>query len=150
MDETTREDGSELIQLLKGSLGVAPDRTMRLFAAACCRRVSRFLADDWRQGIEVAERFAEGRATCEELAHTLGYLTRDFEEVVESDNGEIYAAKQAVLAALDLTWPFDPTEAAAKARWSVCCGCDREEARWEEEAWQLAEFRAYLAGGGIG
>ena len=45
-------------------LGTASDRKLRLFAAACCARLSR--ADEDRQAVDVGERFADGRATEEE------------------------------------------------------------------------------------
>jgi hypothetical protein len=142
MSEVESDPGS----LFANYVGKLPDRAMRLFAVECCRRVCQFLTDHWRYGVDVAERFAEGQADRDELVFRLGYLTRDFEEVVESDNGEIYAAKQAVLACLDPSSPFDPTEAAAKASKSVGCAHDTEEARHEEQLWQAVEFQAYIAG----
>jgi hypothetical protein len=146
MRDTIPPDGDDLDRLLRSSLGTLPDRAMRLFAVDCCRRVSQNLADHWHHGVDVAVRFAEGSATRDELLYTLGYLTRDFEEVIESDNGEIYAAKQSVLACLDPRSPFDPTEAAAKARKSAGRAYDNDQARLDEEMWQLDEFQGYLAG----
>src|SRR4051812_14227597 len=43
-------------------------RRLRLFACACCRRVWRLFADeDGRRAVEVAERYADGRAGRDEL-----------------------------------------------------------------------------------
>jgi hypothetical protein len=54
----------------------ASGRKLRLFACACCRRVWEWIINpDARAAVAVAERFADGRATDEELdaAHSLVY-----------------------------------------------------------------------------
>src|SRR5436190_743357 len=60
-------DGSErMIIWLKGKVS---DRKLRLFTAACCRRIWHLLQPEISQpGVEIVERFADGQATQEELA----------------------------------------------------------------------------------
>jgi hypothetical protein len=45
------------------------ERKLRLFAAACCRRVWDVLSPDNRAAVEVAERYADGLATRQDLTH---------------------------------------------------------------------------------
>jgi hypothetical protein len=57
-------DWRELFHLVEGR---ATDRQLRLFAAACCRGVWPLLDGESRHAVEVAERYADGLATPEEL-----------------------------------------------------------------------------------
>jgi hypothetical protein len=73
----TGHDPDTLLNFVGGG---ASNRRLRLFACACCRRLwGLFLADECRQAVEVAERFADGRAGEEQLrqAHRLAAGAHD-------------------------------------------------------------------------
>jgi hypothetical protein len=63
----TATEPQAMLDFLRSS-GRASDRKLRLFAAACCRRVWHLLIDLWSQeAVQTAERFADGEATLDEL-----------------------------------------------------------------------------------
>jgi hypothetical protein len=65
----TRTDGSVVPQHIRGILPQQlSERKLRLFVCASCRAVWQLLRDGWsRESVDVAERFADGSATEEEL-----------------------------------------------------------------------------------
>jgi hypothetical protein len=106
------------------------DRKLRLFAVACCRRLPHVLADEWcRSAVEVAERYAEGRAGGAELT-----AAQDATKDVSNRQGTDSPAACAVAS--------DADEAARMA--SLFASVDSDAGREEEAAAQAALLRRIL------
>ena len=68
-DWLTCNDPTAMLEFLERR---ATDRKLRLFGVACCRRVWNLMTDSgWRNGVEAAERFAEGLLAEEEFERAL-------------------------------------------------------------------------------
>jgi hypothetical protein len=62
-------EGEDIRALLEYLVGRASGRKFRLFGCACCRRIWHLLVDErGRNAVSVAERYADGLATEEEMA----------------------------------------------------------------------------------
>ena len=86
---------------LRKHFGRAPTvRKLRLFLVECSRRVSGYLADERSfHALEVAERFADNRATSEELASAAVAAQAAYSDVRSTDRREEYYAAAVVLEA---------------------------------------------------
>jgi hypothetical protein len=82
MTEAEWLSGGDSQRMLEVFFGQGRNRKLRLFACACVRRVAEFVSDRRsRIALEVAERFADGDATWEELQvahHAAREATRRF------------------------------------------------------------------------
>ncbi len=99
-------DPGPMLEFLRGKV---TERKLRLFAVACSRRVSHLLADNRsREAVEVAEQFADGRASAEALE--------------ESRENAADASGAAHRAATSAGWPAGAwvTNAAANAAYGAC------------------------------
>jgi hypothetical protein len=93
-------DPERMLQFL---LGKATERKLRLFAVACCRHILHLLPDKrLHQAIEVAERFADGNATRDQLSASCraAHLARRLQAKVYGKA----AADCANLMALNAAW----------------------------------------------
>jgi hypothetical protein len=89
-----------MLGFLRGT-GRATDRKVRLFAAACCRRVWHLTTDERsRQAVEVAERFADGRANRKERKAAERAVWAAREELFEAHDGSLQTAAAALFAVL--------------------------------------------------
>jgi hypothetical protein len=102
--------------------GIVDDKTLRLFAVACARRVQNLMQDKRSiNALDVAERYANGKATEDELAA---------------------ASDAAWAAASDAAWPT-ARDAAMDSAWAAARDAARDAA-WAA-AWSAARDAAWAA-----
>lgn len=97
--------------------GIVDDKTLRLFAIACARRVQHLMNDQRSlDALDVAERYANGNATEDEL-----YAASDAARAAAWDA----AMAAAMAAAWDAAW-YAAWAAARYAAWAAAWEADRQ------------------------
>jgi hypothetical protein len=104
--------------------GVLPDSTLRKFACRCVREVWNLLADERsRKAVEVAEKYADGLATDDDLI-AAGIAARDAEWAVAGAAARAAARAAADAAARAAVWTAARAaswDAAWAASWDAAC-----------------------------
>lgn len=113
------------------------DRQARLFAVACARRVQHLMTDERSlDALEVAERYAMGGASDDELAAAraaaAGATYAAFDFAVADDGVAAYVAALAAIFAAD---------AVVAAAYVAALAADAAADVGDERAWQAEEFR---------
>lgn len=121
-----------------------PERPLRFFAAACCRRVWDLMpAADCRTAVEAVEWAAVDPAAVPEADAAMERLQAGYERVQNLEPGP----RGAYLAAT-VAWFHDPAEAAvltAQAA-AIAAAGDESGPRWEEERRAQADLLRTLVG----
>jgi hypothetical protein len=125
-----RTDPQEMLGFLAGR---ASERKLRLFACACVRRAWRLLEDRrGRHAVEVAERYADGQATGEEMAAARAAVRTAAEDAwaaaLDAEDARAVALFAAREAAWDTAW-YAGWAAARGAAWAAAMVPARGAAR---------------------
>jgi hypothetical protein len=103
-------DPQKMLDFLKGK---ASDRKLRLFAAACGRRIWHLLTDQWsRAGVEVAEQFADGLVQPDMVQQA-----RERAWMVREEKGN--AVGLVPVEEMDTYWTKSAESDAARVAWLV-------------------------------
>jgi hypothetical protein len=121
----TNTDPRAMLHFVRTKKGVT-DRKLRLFACACCRRIWHLLTDERsRKAVELAERYADGLATKDEIRAVYELSLRAAYDAADTayaatrkpDSSPYFDARAAHYTTGDIDFVFMETD--SKAAWSA-------------------------------
>jgi len=137
-DWLAASDPQGMLTFLRGT-GVATDRKLRLFSAACCRRLWHLLTRHSAQRVvEVAELLADGGTSHEDLAKAWQY-------VIAPDGFAASGWAAWLVAGLVVMPPGSPAVAASAARLALQASNDTSAARTAPPGREIEAARAAWA-----
>ena len=126
----TCTDPEAMLNCLRGTRRIS-ERKARLFAVACCRQIWRLLSqEDSQQAVEIAELYADGRATASQL-RTAERRATEVASALEWEATVLmrmraYASKDAAQAAAEVARKrLSPKLTALKARAAIAATPER-------------------------
>ena len=135
MEEVWRTAKPEWLLWIASRQGVLTDKELRMFVVFCARQVQHLMEDQRSiKAIDVAERYANGFATNEELTAARAAAR----SAVRDADAVAYAARDAAwiaaAAAWDADWAvFKDADAAGYAAWAADAGIKERQAAWLRE-----------------
>jgi hypothetical protein len=123
------EDPEPMLEFLRGK---ASDRKLRLFAVACCREISPYLKGErCHRSLEVAERYADGKASEEERKSALE--TVEEAHAIDQSASDVVASTLECPDSLDHYTTDDVSSAAACVHATVSTGARDGSGEWQKQ-----------------
>ncbi len=122
--------------------GRASERKVRLFAAACCRRVCHLLGQTGTDAVEAAERYADGLLGREELRRVKA-------ATVQAHRAAGYGSARTIAMNAVVRALWEPSKMPAARRVKIAIGEANVAAAWATRAWTRAVTRTHREAKGL-